>query len=213
MHGAPWWPHQVVQCSWRRSQGLVILWSSVHPSPSALPSAFYRHAVQNFQASLPALHAGNHESFNGYGRIIPNLYKNESMRQFIALTAAASSLLFASTVRADRFLPSPQRTTFYNTPCTMNGFPSWCAVGQVNGEFASLKVEFAHGDQPILQLVPISASPDRWGAYPMRDAITGQSWWKKNNGYTSLIESGGFANSVCVGPGSRLPYPRGCAAP
>ena len=114
---------------------------------------------------------------------------------------------------AQRGLPPAPRTDFYNTPCTMNGLASWCAVGQVNGEFASLRIEFGHGDRPIQQLVPISSKPDQWGAYSMRDAITGQLWSKKDLGFTSLIEQGGFGNSICFGPGSRLAYPQGCAQP
>lgn len=64
----------------------------------------------------------------------------------------------------------------------MNGLASWCAVGQVNGELASLRIEFAHGDRPIQYLVLISTNPDQWGSYQMRDAITGQVWSKKDLG-------------------------------
>lgn len=52
-----------------------------------------------------------------------------------------------------------------------------------------------------------------WCAYTMRDAITGQLWAQKDLGFTSLIEQGGFDNTICVGPGSRLAYARGCAQP
>lgn len=122
-------------------------------------------------------------------------------------------LITSSGALAQSGPPPAQRTDVYNTPCTMNGLASWCAVGQVNGEFASLRIEFAHGDRPIQQLVPTSSKPDQWGAYTMRDAITGQLWAQKDLGFTSLIEQGGFDNTICVGPGSRLAYARGCAQP
>ena len=122
-------------------------------------------------------------------------------------------LITSSGALAQRGLPPAQRTDFYNTPCTINGLASWCAVGQVNGQFASLRIEFAHGDRPILEFVPISSKPDQWGASQMREPHTGQLWSKKNAGFISLIEQGGFGNSICVGPGSRLAYPQGCAQP
>lgn len=122
-------------------------------------------------------------------------------------------LITSSGALAQRGLPPAQRTDFYNTPCTINGLASWCAVGQVNGQFASLRIEFAHGDQPILEFAPISSKPDQWGAYQMREPHTGQLWSKQDHGFTSLIEQGGFGNTICVGPGSRLAYPQGCAQP
>jgi len=122
-------------------------------------------------------------------------------------------LITSSAALAQRGLPQAKRTDFYNTPCTINGLASWCSVGQVNGAFASLRIEFAHGDRPIFEFVPISSKPDQWGAHQMREPHTGQLWSKKNAGFTSLIEQGGFGNSICVGPGSRLAYPKGCAQP
>ena len=122
-------------------------------------------------------------------------------------------LITSSGALAQRDLPPAQRTDFYNTPCTINGLASWCSVGRVNGAFASLRIEFAHGDRPIQQLVSTSSRPDQWGSYLMRDAITGQLWSKQDHGFTSLIEQGGFSNTICVGPGSRLAYPQGCAQP
>ena len=95
----------------------------------------------------------------------------------------------------------------------MNGLASWCAVGQVNGEFTSLKIEFNHGDRPIQQFVPVSSNLDQLGAFPMREVVSGQLWSKKDYGFTALNEQGGFGNTICVGPGSRLPYPKGCAQP
>jgi len=68
-------------------------------------------------------------------------------------------LITTSAALAQRGLPPAQRTDFYNTPCTINGLASWCSVGQVNGAFASLRIEFAHGDRPILEVSPISSKP------------------------------------------------------
>ena len=119
----------------------------------------------------------------------------------------------ATPATAQRGYPPAKRTDFYNTPCTINAIASWCAVGQVNGEFAILRIEFAHGDRPILEFVPISSKPDQWGAYQMREPHNGQLWSRKDLGFTYLIEQGGFDNSICVGPGSRLAYPQGCAQP
>ena len=53
------------------------------------------------------------------------------------------------------------RTNHYKTPCTINGYPSWCAVSAMGNITNSLKVEFAHGDQPIFQWVPISQARDQ----------------------------------------------------
>ena len=122
-------------------------------------------------------------------------------------------LITSSAALAQRDLPPPSRTDHYNTPCAINAIASWCAVEQVNGQFASLRIEFAHGDRPILEFVPISSKPGQWVAYQMREPHTGQLWSKKDLGFTSLIEQGGFGNSICVGPGSRLAYPQGCAQP
>ena len=116
-------------------------------------------------------------------------------------------LITSSAALAQRGLPQAKRTDVYNTPCTINGLASWCSVGQVSGAFASLRIEFAHGDRPIQQLVSTSSRPDQWGSHLMRDAITGQLWSKQDHGFTSLIEQGGFGNTICVGPGSRLAYP------
>ena len=88
-------------------------------------------------------------------------------------------LITNSGALAQRGLAPAQRTDFYNTPCTIDGLASWCAVGQVNGEFSSVRIEFAHGERPVQQLVPTSSKHDQWGAYPMRDAITGQMWIKR----------------------------------
>ena len=116
-------------------------------------------------------------------------------------------LITSSAALAQRGLPQEKCTDFYNMPCTINGLVSWCSVEQVNGAFASLRIEFAHGDRPIQQLVSTSSRPDQWGSHLMRDAITGQLWSKQDHGFTSLIEQGGFGNTICVGPGSRLAYP------
>ena len=66
-------------------------------------------------------------------------------------------LITSSAALAQRDLPPPSRTDHYNTPCAINAIASWCAVEQVNGQFASLRIEFAHGDRPILEFVPISS--------------------------------------------------------
>ena len=75
-------------------------------------------------------------------------------------------LITSSAALTQRDLPPPSRTDHYNTPCAINAIASWCAVGQVNGQFASLRIEFAHGDRPILEFVPISSKPDQWGGIP-----------------------------------------------
>ena len=76
-------------------------------------------------------------------------------------------LITTSAALAQRDLPPATRTDYYNTPCTINAIASWCAVGQVNGAIASLRIEFAHGDRPILEFIPISSKPDQWGNYLM----------------------------------------------
>ena len=76
----------------------------------------------------------------------------------------------------------------------------------------SLKVEFAHGDQPIFQWVPISQARDQSGGLEMREITSGTMWGLNEHGFTSLNEIGGL-NSICVGKHARLPYPRGCAKP
>ena len=136
-----------------------------------------------------------------------------NLHQLEYLTALSILLGCATPATAQRGYPPATRTDFYNTPCTINAIASWCAVGQVSGQFASLRVEFAHGDQPILEFVPTSSTPDQWGAIQMREDVSGQLWNRRDGGYTSLIEQGGFANTICLGPGSRLPYPKGCAQP
>lgn len=136
-----------------------------------------------------------------------------NFHQLCGLTALSMLLSSATPAAAQRGYPPAKRTDYYNTPCTINAIASWCAVGQVNGQFASLRIEFAHGDRPILEFVPISSKLDQWGAYQMKEPHTGQLWSQKDLGFTSLIEQGGFGNSICVGPGSRLAYPRGCAQP
>ena len=104
------------------------------------------------------------------------------------------------------------RTNHYKTPCTINGYPSWCALSAMGNITNSLKVEFAHGDQPIFQWVPISQARDQSGGLEMREITSGTMWGLKEYGFTSLNEIGGL-NSICVGKHARLPYPRGCAKP
>jgi len=76
----------------------------------------------------------------------------------------------------------------------------------------SLKVEFAHGDQPIFQWVPISQARDQSGGLEMREITSGTMWGLNEHGFSSLNEIGGL-KSICVGKHARLPYPRGCAKP
>lgn len=104
------------------------------------------------------------------------------------------------------------RTNHYKTPCTINGYPSWCALSAMGNITNSLKVEFAHGDQPIFQWVPISQARDQSGGLEMREITSGTMWGLKEYGFTSLNEIGGL-NSICVGKHARLPYPRECAKP
>ena len=133
------------------------------------------------------------------------------------LTASAPALLagvlVAAPALAQRDERPPQRTDHYKTPCTINSFPSWCAVSLVGDIPQSMKVEFAHGDGPIFTLLPISQNRDSLGALKMRELNTGQVWMQRDYGFSFLLEEGEFSNAICVGPGARLPYPRGCAKP
>ena len=121
-------------------------------------------------------------------------------------------VVFTAAAHAQRDEAPAVRTSHYKTPCTINGYPSWCAVSAMGNIPNSLRVEFAHGDQPIFQWVPISQARDPSGGLEMREITSGTMWGLKEHGFTSLNEIGGL-NSICVGKHARLPYPRGCAKP
>ena len=128
----------------------------------------------------------------------------------ILLGLAASA---AAPAMAQRDMPAPQQSASYDTACVIESYPSWCHVVRGTHGPQSLMVEFAHGDKPTITLVPITSSRDPWGALQMRELNTGVLWTHNHVGYDQLIEQNAFGTTVCIGEGSRQPYPRGCAKP